>query len=337
MNSQTVDCIEAFSDFVHRIYQGSTTRPIDEFKPWALAELAILVPHDSAMWGQALHGEVVPFNIHLHRQPPEMLSSWQTLQHLDPLANALLSAPSGTTVDFNDLLPRQEFLQHPLYLDHARHFGKEYTLSTGHHDDAFGLNTFVSIYRADPDLPFSPAERWLKQVAFQHLVEAQRQNVLHHLRVKPDGEGDDLFAHGVVDPHRQLHLADKELVDRLRKEWPDWHGPLLPDGLGLATAGQQMSQERIGKVMAWTIQPLGQLYHLSVRKLDETDALPTRMRSVANLLARGLTYKEVARQLHISPSTVTNQANKLYQRLGVKNKAELAQRLSRPPSVTLSS
>jgi DNA-binding NarL/FixJ family response regulator len=54
------------------------------------------------------------------------------------------------------------------------------------------------------------------------------------------------------------------------------------------------------------------------------DDLPERMRQVARLAAAGLSNKHIAAQMNISPNTVRNHLAEAYERLAVKNKAEMA-------------
>ena len=57
--------------------------------------------------------------------------------------------------------------------------------------------------------------------------------------------------------------------------------------------------------------------------------LSEREGEVAELYARGETYKAIARALGIAPATVRKHLNAIYQKLGVSNKIELLQRLNR--------
>lgn len=56
--------------------------------------------------------------------------------------------------------------------------------------------------------------------------------------------------------------------------------------------------------------------------------LTTAERVVAELASTGASYKDIANQLGRSPATIRNQLHSIYAKLGVKNKAELAYRLS---------
>ena len=62
------------------------------------------------------------------------------------------------------------------------------------------------------------------------------------------------------------------------------------------------------------------------RYLDRADKLARltrRERLVATRFGEGLTYKEIARALYVSPSTVRSHLAAVYKKLGVRNKAEL--------------
>lgn len=52
--------------------------------------------------------------------------------------------------------------------------------------------------------------------------------------------------------------------------------------------------------------------------------LSPRERSVAVLYGQGLTYKEVARRLGISPATVRHHLRQAYAKLGIQDKAEIS-------------
>jgi DNA-binding NarL/FixJ family response regulator len=53
---------------------------------------------------------------------------------------------------------------------------------------------------------------------------------------------------------------------------------------------------------------------------------------VAELAAEGLTNKEIAQTLVVTVSTVEFHLSKTYAKLGIRSRAQLATRLSAPPS-----
>lgn len=60
-------------------------------------------------------------------------------------------------------------------------------------------------------------------------------------------------------------------------------------------------------------------------------------RTVSQLVAEGLTNREVARQLHISPHTVNTHLRHVFQKLAVSTRAELAAKVARMATITHSS
>lgn len=65
--------------------------------------------------------------------------------------------------------------------------------------------------------------------------------------------------------------------------------------------------------------------HFVIRVRPESiqHILTNRERQIASELSLGLSYKEVARNLQLSPSTVTNYANRIYRKLNVHSKSQL--------------
>lgn len=57
-------------------------------------------------------------------------------------------------------------------------------------------------------------------------------------------------------------------------------------------------------------------------KLPPSDVLSPRENEVLNLLAKGLLYKEIAEQLHISTATVRQHIHRIYEKLHVQNRTE---------------
>src|SRR6202007_2118690 len=59
-------------------------------------------------------------------------------------------------------------------------------------------------------------------------------------------------------------------------------------------------------------------------------ALSVRENEILQLLARGLLYKEISDQLHISTSTVRQHIHRIYEKLHVQNRTEAINKMRHP-------
>ena len=59
----------------------------------------------------------------------------------------------------------------------------------------------------------------------------------------------------------------------------------------------------------------------------DVDGLSDRERRVASLVVAGLTYKQIADRLYISPKTIEHHVARMRRRLGCENRADLLARL----------
>ena len=78
----------------------------------------------------------------------------------------------------------------------------------------------------------------------------------------------------------------------------------------------------------WVERSDAELGRLGLRH-GSGDELTESERRVAELAARGLTNREVASELFISPKTVESNLSRVYRKLGIRSRAELGQRMAR--------
>ena len=78
----------------------------------------------------------------------------------------------------------------------------------------------------------------------------------------------------------------------------------------------------------WAEQASAELRRISGRRAGPDDALTASERRVAELVAAGLSNKEVAAQLFISVHTIEAHLSHVYAKLGIRSRTQLARRLS---------
>jgi DNA-binding NarL/FixJ family response regulator len=73
----------------------------------------------------------------------------------------------------------------------------------------------------------------------------------------------------------------------------------------------------------WTARARDELARTGMRRRNGYDLSPTEERA-ADLAARGLTNREIAAELFLTPKSIEDVLRRVYQALGVRNRTELA-------------
>lgn len=310
------------NSLIAKIYKGSREFPVETFKDQIFLLIREYIDFDSGLWVTGAITENLIHSIHLYNQPQEMMDNYARFQENDYLLQCIIKN-HGKTHNADDLLSREEFVASEIYRYHCHQYGMERTLSTCFLDETSGLTTFVSFYRSDPNHIFNEDDRLLKETLMPHLIEANTNNLFIHLQshrsVKSSNGGS-----AICDFRGILHHLEPKFVQALLLEWPVWKGPRLPDAITSLLSENTGTARYSGDRIQVNADKLSELFYLQINAKGPFDSLSDRQRTIAKLLAEGLSYKQVAKQLNIASSTVTNHANAIYERVGVTNKTELA-------------
>jgi DNA-binding NarL/FixJ family response regulator len=85
--------------------------------------------------------------------------------------------------------------------------------------------------------------------------------------------------------------------------------------------------EELGTPM-WTERARAELSRTNVSPHNDIELTPSERR-VAELAASGMTNRDIATTLFISPKTVEHNMTRVYRKLGIHTRAELGQRMPR--------
>jgi len=254
------------------------------------------------------------------------LADYAPVRDQDQVAFYCMAHP-GVTV--NCYLP--ESSRHSPELEaYAIRYGHEHGLVTGFHNPQSGVLASVSLYRASKARPFSEAQRQLMEALFPHLQEALKvSQTLQAERYREASGG--RWSVAVADMGGVLCFAEPRFIAAVQMEWPGASEHTIPRALFqhlLATPHQPFA----GRCIVVTVLLTKRLIFLKVRAREELDNLTQREREIAELVATGLTHKEVAKTRKISPATVNNHLRAIHERVGARNNADLAAqlRLARP-------
>lgn len=305
------------TDVARKIFQGARTVPPEQFQNWVFQQIRPVIYFDSAIWasGVNLDGKLLFHSIHLYNQPPKLLENYAHYAQEDILCRLVVESP-GKTVCPEDMMPREEIESLDIYRYHCKPFGLEHAISTICVDADNNILAGASLYRKEIDNPFSESDKAAKQLLTPMLIEARNLNTFLHLN-KPNCFGN--CASAICDIKGILRDAESGFSELVCREWPNWKGPLLPvvpEPMMNGGSKAVFNGERI----VLRLQPWNELLKITAREKSAFDSLTRSEQQIAQRLTEGLTNKEIANAIGVSPKTVGNHLHHIFAKLGVPNR-----------------
>lgn len=313
---------DKLNKFIADIYLATSKIDLAEYRDWVLSQLQTLINFDGAIWSNG-HQQTVRFHNHTLVNVPESLTQ-SLLDHLaiNPLADKVFEN-LGLPLDMRDLLSDEEFYRSEIYLKCFKPHSIERILSSIHLDERTGLFTVLTLYRFERDNPFTEQDKQNQTQALYHLLTAAEHALFLQLEHSTDKQ---IRAHknshkAICDREGYFHQVQASFIDLLELysfENNDGDSLLkLPFALDLELKtydvdGLQVELKAFNDLVIVEIWPQGPL-----------DSLSSREQEIVQTLAKGLTFKEAARELELSPSTVSNHLYRIYQKLNIGSKSEL--------------
>jgi DNA-binding CsgD family transcriptional regulator len=176
---------------------------------------------------------------------------------------------------------------------------------------------WIMLFR-DADSAFTSAQQELLSNLWPHLSQATSICDARALSLR--NLAPPRSATALLNSCGEIAYADMRFMQLLRLEWPD--GDMLG---GVRQVREQLLQTRAfrGKHIDIVMAPGSTLVCLARPTVARRTITPREI-LVARRFAAGLSHKEVARELGISPHTVRTQLTHVYAKLKLHNKAALA-------------
>lgn len=308
-----------FGELLLSLYKAARETSVQEFQSQVIARVRSHVDFSSAWWGVCGKNgaRIVIYQSFFYNLPSTFYDDWNAISTNDRLAYAVADNPGVTISAVHDPNDAEEIVHL------AQRYGIYSALSTVQLETSSGLGLFLSLYRSADVAPFNEDERTLVQLMTPHLMEAWQDNWRKGI-TRDIVEKQILSA--VVDPGGVLIDAGTSFCQRILLEWPDWKGGILPKpihNMVVARSGQYRGKHI--EVFVREALPSGTVGLSCTPRL--APLLSNREESVAREYAAGLSYKEIAKRLDLSPTTVRSYLRDCYLKLGVTNKCELGSRM----------
>lgn len=318
------DVLTAICDILLDLHRGCRNRAGDEFPAWAMCLVGKVIPHDACFWET---GAVVEEKITVHTRWMTDIPAASTIlvseQHKEPgIFSSKLLEHAGRVVGFTHDELQNESVYESLYSP----LGIRQLMGIYFPNERTGLQDSILLCRSGAGMPFSENERLALESLVPHLIEAHRVSYLSGMR-SADAAGKPYQGAAAADLMGVLHAIDDDFLRIAQLEWPRWRGPILPESLramlqeGTDTIFYDKTVIRYARV--------SDMFYLDIRTRTPVDDLSEREREIGHFFAKGETYKAIARNFDISPSTVRNHLSTIYRKLGIRSKAELVMLFSK--------
>lgn len=316
------DALQHFSATLHHLYRWAFEMPADEFRPSAMRLFRSLVGFDSGVWASGL-GAAKVHSRYLFNQPLAMAEGYQHVRRDDDVIDMMLARP-GVPVRCNvDSRYPVAARSKAAIRDHMLRFDVGNALMVSGTGGAVNALNWIVLWRKKIDAQYSRDDAVVLGAFWPHMSQALELNQRINLVDLYAREGARRVALAIVDRHGAIELAGPEFDAMIREEWTWWERPTMPPGVRELAMGSGPSVFQ-GKRIRLDVRKSADLCVVRARLLDTFDRLSERERQIATRFAKGFSYKEIARELAIAPSTVRNRLQDIYRKIGVSDKAELA-------------
>ncbi len=256
---------------------------------------------------------------------PALMASYEPVRHLDGMGAKLL-AQAGQAMIFAARDTENLDEAHRPLREHLLRFGLEFGVGLAVAGAEGEWVTVILLYRASPETAFSEAERSCLDAIGPLLAELVAQSrVLNLLRDPRTGMGE--LAVAVVDGDGKFVQTTPAFV---RSYWGNVppRSPYIPaEALAALRRGEIWPTSDNKQVLQAHTDASRNLL-LRLRAISTADLLSTREREIARLFAAGQSHTQIARRLHLAPSTVRNHVAHCYEKLGVNNRVGLLEALA---------
>ncbi len=317
--------ISEFSKLLLSIYGKAQSLPIAQFQDAILEDIKPYLGFDSAMWGTATMTNcgIDIHNIHLHRSSQAMLEAYAQVKHLDTSAMRVTQQPTAT-ISFSAEADYASAASRP-FRDFLVQFGHEHGLITSDIHPVSRFVHWVSLFRARASHVCTAQDLHILEYLAPHLMQALAINRLVHLDQLTGDVSREKWSVAIVDSRGVVYHADSRFLALVQAEWAMPDPDRLPSAL--VSALQPPSNRVVAQqLVLHSAQDHGLLY-LKARARCAVDALSSREFLVAQMLASGLSQKEVAGKLGRSPHTINTQIKTCFEKLNITSVSQLAEHL----------
>jgi DNA-binding CsgD family transcriptional regulator len=253
--------------------------------------------------------------MHRYRFPDAMFAAFGRVAHQDSAAVRVASQPR-MTIGFS---AEEEFHrpEQAGILQFARDYNQHHCLITCDINPLTRFAHWVSLFRSEPGRRCRPEEIEFLDALAPHLMQAVTINRLVHLDRMVGDAARESWAVAIADTRGVVYHAERRFRDLMNEDFRMDGSDRLPDAL---LRRMERGEPRIqgDRVVIQHSMEEG-LFFLKARARHPVDTLSPREFAVAEMVARGLTQKQVAARVGRSPETIRSQVKAIFAKLDINN------------------
>lgn len=256
-----------------------------------------------------------------------MMAGHARVRHLDGVARQMLANP--LRVYRNDLdAPELAGPEKAPLREHLAAHGGQSLLGVAVPTAEGQTLSVLALGRRSLDRRFRDDEaQWFEALA-PHVVEASAINRDRWLH-RGAREGSGVLAAALLASDGRLAQTTRAFVELMWPEAPP-DTAYLAEPIRRAVKQGQLWRLPDGEHVLTGLPDDSGGYFLRIRRLGPADRLSARERQIASAFAQGHSYKAIAADVGLSPATVRNHLQRIYEKLEVTNRDELRALFERP-------
>ncbi|GGC49175.1 helix-turn-helix transcriptional regulator [Chelatococcus reniformis] len=309
--------VGAFDEALLALHAQADMALSNVFLDDAIGRLSLSLGFDAAWLGHAsFDGAGLPLLLgeYRHKLPKGFAQEWRRIRDLDPLAAEFARQHDHAVAQFGEETPAA--LRR--LLDRHGISAAASVTTSGLVRDGF---LFLSLYRGGAGAAFTAGDVGQARLFLRHLAVALR----NRLAANAWGAGPST---ATLTLDGRLEHVSGAFLKRLADAGIDVPGGRLPARLTqMLVARGRYGDDQIRL-------RLRELFGLGLLEIDEAERprpLTPRERQVAQAYARGLSFRDIARALGVSPHTARNHIRAVFGKLRVTSKLGLAATLALRP------
>jgi DNA-binding CsgD family transcriptional regulator len=303
-----------FSQLLLVLYRNAQELPVSQFQDAALQAVKPLLHFDGCTWGTGTMTAqgVDVHSMHRYRFSDAMFAAFGRVAHQDSAAVRVTSQPRmtiGFSAEEEFHRPEQAGIR-----EFASEYGQHHCFITCDINPLTRFAHWVSLFRSDPARRCRQEEIEFLEALAPHLMQSVTINRLVHLDRLVGDAARESWAVAIADARGVVYHAEQRFRELLKQDFP-LDGDRLPGALlGRIEAGEPRIQgERV--VLQHSLEQ--GLFFLKARARHPVDTLSPREFAVAEMVASGLTQKQVAARVGRSPETIRSQVKAIFAKLDI--------------------